>query len=96
MEIVLLERVEKLGQMGDVVSVKTGYARNCLLPQKKALRATKANLAMFESQRKEIEARNLEAKKEAEGVAKTLEGKHITPLRSDWRIKPALWLCNHP
>jgi len=81
MEIVLLERVEKLGQMGDVVKVKAGYARNCLLPQKKALRATKANLAVFESQRKEIEARNLEAKKEAEAVAKTLDGKHITLLR---------------
>ena len=69
MDIVLLERVAKLGQIGDVVSVKNGYARNFLLPQKKALRATKANMAIFEAQRKEIEANNLQAKTEAEAVA---------------------------
>jgi len=69
MEIILLERIGKLGQIGDVVSVKTGYARNYLLPQKKALRSNKANLAIFEAQRNEIEANNLEAKKEAEAVA---------------------------
>jgi len=69
MDIILLERVAKLGQIGDVVSVKNGYARNFLLPQRKALRATKANMAVFEAQRKEIEANNLQAKSEAEAVA---------------------------
>lgn len=69
MDIILLERVAKLGQIGDVVSVKNGFARNYLLPQKKALRATKANMAVFEAQRKEIEADNLKAKAEAEAVA---------------------------
>jgi len=69
MEIILLERVEKLGQIGDVVKVKPGFARNYLLPQKKALRATKANLAVFEKQRVQIEANNLELKAEAEKVA---------------------------
>lgn len=74
MEIILLERVENLGQMGDVVKVKNGFARNFLLPQKKALRATKSNIGHFESQRKEIEARNLEKRKEAETVATRMEG----------------------
>lgn len=69
MDIVLLERVAKLGQIGDVVSVKNGYARNFLLPQRKALRATKANMAVFEAQRKDIEANNLKAKSEAEAIA---------------------------
>ncbi|MDG1004676.1 MAG: 50S ribosomal protein L9 [Emcibacteraceae bacterium] len=68
MDIILLERVAKLGQIGDVVSVKNGFARNFLLPQKKALRATKANLAVFEVQRKDIEANNLVAKSEAEAL----------------------------
>ena len=74
MEIILLERVRKLGQIGDVVTVKNGYARNFLLPQKKALRSTKANLAYFETQRAEIEARNLVAKTEAESVSTKLDG----------------------
>ncbi len=74
MEIILLERVRKLGQIGDIVTVKNGYARNFLLPQKKALRSTKANLAFFETQRAEIETRNLEAKTEAEAVSNKLEG----------------------
>ena len=65
MQFVLLERVEKLGQMGEVVTVKDGYARNYLLPQGKALRSTKANLARFERERAQLEARNLEMKKEA-------------------------------
>lgn len=65
MEVVLLERVEKLGQMGDVVSVKDGYGRNFLLPKGKALRATKGNLARFEAEKVHLEARNLELKKEA-------------------------------
>lgn len=74
MEIILLERVRKLGQIGDTVTVKDGYARNFLLPQKKALRSNKANRAFFETQRVEIETRNLEAKSEAEAVAVKLEG----------------------
>ena len=73
MELILLERVEKLGQMGDVVKVKPGYARNYLLPQKKALRATKANMESFESQRGHLEATNLERRTEAEAVAAKME-----------------------
>ncbi|ACI98978.1 MULTISPECIES: 50S ribosomal protein L9 [Rhodospirillales] len=69
MDVILLERVEKLGQMGQVVKVKPGFARNFLLPQKKALRATKENLAYFETQKARLEARNLELRKEAEQVA---------------------------
>jgi large subunit ribosomal protein L9 len=68
MNLILLERVPKLGQMGDVVKVKPGFARNFLLPQKKALRATKDNIAYFESQRKVLEAQNLERREEAEKV----------------------------
>ncbi len=82
MEVVLLERVAKLGQIGEVVRVKVGYARNFLLPQGKALRATKANLVRFEAQRAQIEARNLELKKEAESVAETLDGQSFVVLRS--------------
>lgn len=81
MQVVLLERVEKLGQMGDVVSVKEGFGRNFLLPQHKALRATKANLVRFESQRAQLEARNLELKKEAEAVAAKLDGQIFVVIR---------------
>jgi len=81
MQVVLLERVEKLGQMGDVVSVKEGFGRNFLLPQHKALRATKANLARFEIQRAQLEARNLELKKEAEAVAAKLNGQVFVVIR---------------
>ncbi len=81
MQIILLERVEKLGQMGDVVTVKNGYARNYLLPNKKALRATAANQKVFDSQKKEIETANLKAKKEAEAVAKKMDGVSVTLLR---------------
>ena len=81
MQVVLLERVEKLGQIGDVVKVKDGFARNYLLPKKKALRATKANLAYFETQRVQLEARNLELKKEAEQVGGKLGGKTFVLLR---------------
>jgi len=69
MEVILMERIEKLGQMGDVVNVKPGFARNFLLPQKKAMRATEANRAQFETQRAQLEAVNLEKKSEAEAVA---------------------------
>ncbi|NOZ66462.1 MAG: 50S ribosomal protein L9 [Alphaproteobacteria bacterium] len=74
MEIILLERVRKLGQIGDTVTVKDGYARNFLLPQKKALRSNKTNRAYFETQRVQIETRNLEAKNEAEAVSAKLDG----------------------
>lgn len=73
MEVILLERVEKLGQMGQVVNVKPGFARNFLLPQKKAIRATKANLAGFEKQRAHLEAVNLERRKDAEVVAAKMD-----------------------
>lgn len=81
MQVVLLERIEKLGQMGDVVKVKDGFARNFLLPRKKALRATKDNLARFESQRAQLEARNLELRKEAEQVQGKLNGQSFIVLR---------------
>lgn len=81
MEIVLLQRVENLGQMGDVVTVKAGYARNFLIPGKKALRATKENLAYFETQRKTLEALNLQTKKDAEGVAAKMNDVTITIVR---------------
>lgn len=82
MDVILLERIAKLGQMGDVVTVKPGYARNFLLPQGKALRANKANMAHFESQRAHLEARNLERKKEAEAVAEKLDGTTYVAVRS--------------
>ena len=66
MDVILLERIEKLGQMGDIVTVKSGYARNFLLPQKKALRATDGNRVQFESQRTQLEAENLKRRQEAE------------------------------
>lgn len=81
MEVILMERIEKLGQMGDVVSVKPGFARNYLLPQKKALRATKDNLVRFERERSQLEAENLQRREEAERVAKDLEGLIVTVIR---------------
>jgi len=82
MEVILLQRIGRLGQMGDVVNVKDGYARNFLLPQKKALRATEDNRARFETQRAQLEANNLELKKEAEAVSAKLEGKIFVAIRS--------------
>lgn len=81
MEIVLLQRVEKLGQMGDVVRVRDGFARNFLLPQKKALRATKENLARFERERVHLEAHNLELRKEAEAVAVKMDNISVVIVR---------------
>jgi len=81
MEIILLERIERLGQMGDVVSVKDGYARNYLLPQKKALRANKANRAHFEEQRTQLVATNLEDQKEAQSVAEKIDGNQYVIIR---------------
>ncbi len=82
MDVILLERVAKLGQMGDVVSVKHGYARNFLLPQGKALRASKANLESFEDRKAQLETQNLESKGEAEAVAAKLDGKQFIVIRS--------------
>ncbi|MEO6340678.1 MAG: 50S ribosomal protein L9 [Caulobacteraceae bacterium] len=81
MKVVLLERVEKLGAIGDVVSVKDGFARNFLLPRSKALRATQANLKVFEGQRANIEARNAEAKVQAEKAGTKLDGSSYTLIR---------------
>ncbi len=81
MDVILLERIGRLGQMGDVVKVKNGYARNYLLPRGKALRATKEALKQFESQRAQLEARNLELKREAEAVAMKLDGQGFTAIR---------------
>ncbi len=81
MEIILLERVAKLGQMGDTVRVKDGFARNFLLPRGKALRATEANKKKFESQRVQLEARNLELKKEANAVHDKLDGRTFIIIR---------------
>jgi large subunit ribosomal protein L9 len=82
MEIILLERVAKLGQMGEVVSVKEGYARNFLLPQGKAMRVNPQNLARFEEQKAQLEARNLETRKEAEALGKRLDGQTFVVIRS--------------
>lgn len=82
MQVILLERVAKLGQMGDVVDVKNGYARNYLLPQGKALSASKANIETFENQKAQLEARNLETKKEAEDLAARLNGQQFVVIRS--------------
>jgi len=81
MEVILLERIEKLGQMGDVVTVKPGFARNFLLPQKKALRASDENRSYFESQRAQLEAENLERRKDAEAVASKIEVLNIVLTR---------------
>lgn len=81
MQVILLERVEKLGQMGQVVTVKPGYARNFLLPKKKALRATKENLVQFEQQKAQLEARNLRLREEAQYVAAKLKGQHVVLVR---------------
>jgi large subunit ribosomal protein L9 len=80
-ELILLERVEKLGQMGQVVKVRPGFARNYLLPQKKAMRATKDNLAYFETRRVQLEADNLARKADAEEVAKKIEGLSVVLIR---------------
>ena len=82
MEVILLERISRLGQMGETVKVKDGFARNFLLPQGKALRANEANKQKFEGQRAQLEARNLERKAEASKVAETLDGKSFVAVRS--------------
>jgi large subunit ribosomal protein L9 len=82
MEVILLERVAKLGQMGEVVRVRDGYARNFLLPQGKALRASEANVKRFESDKAQLEARNLETRQEAERMAGKLDGQQFVVIRS--------------
>ena len=82
MQVILLERVAKLGQMGDVVDVKSGYARNYLLPQGKAQTASEANIASFEARKAQLEAHNLETKKEAEDLAARLNGQQFIVIRS--------------
>lgn len=81
MQVVLLERIEKLGQMGDLVTVKSGFARNFLVPQGKAMRATKANLAEFERRKVELEAANLKRRDEAEAASGKLDGKSVVIIR---------------
>jgi large subunit ribosomal protein L9 len=81
MQVILLERIEKLGQMGDVVAVKDGFARNYLVPQGKALRATKGNLAEFERRRVQLEAANLQRKEDATAAASKVDGRSVTILR---------------
>ena len=82
MDVILLERVAKLGQMGEVVKVKDGYARNFLLPQGKALRANASNIARFENDKAHLEARNLETRKEAEALGGKLDGQVFIVIRS--------------
>jgi large subunit ribosomal protein L9 len=82
MQVILLQRVAKLGQMGDVVNVKDGYGRNFLLPQGKALRANASNIASFEAKKMQLEAQNLETRKEAQVVADTLDGQTFVVIRS--------------
>ena len=82
MQIILLERVAKLGQMGEIVNVKDGYARNFLLPQGKGLRVNTANLARFEAEKAVLEARNLETRKEAESAAAKIDGQQFVVIRS--------------
>lgn len=82
MQVILLQRVAKLGQMGDVVKVKDGYARNYLLPQGKALRANDANIKSFEQRKAQLEAQNLETRKEAQAVAEKLDGQVFVVIRS--------------
>jgi large subunit ribosomal protein L9 len=82
MEVILLERVAKLGQMGEVVKVKDGYARNYLLPQGKALRANETNIKRFETEKAQLEARNLESRKEAEALSGKLDGQQFVVIRS--------------
>jgi large subunit ribosomal protein L9 len=81
MEVILLERIEKLGQMGDLVTVKPGFARNFLLPQKKAVTATNENKIEFENQRGHLEAQNIEQKSEAQKIASKLEGQKVIMIR---------------
>ncbi len=92
MQVILLERVENLGQMGEIVRVRAGYARNYLIPQKKAAPATEENQKRFEVQRAQLEARNLERRQEAEAVAEQTRRLERNLDPSGWRQRSALWL----
>ena len=96
MQVILLERIGRLGQMGDVVNVKDGFARNFLLPQGKALRATEANRKRFERDRSQLEARDLELKSEAQGVSAKLDGKSFVIIRQAGDTRSALRLGLDP
>ncbi len=96
MEVILLERVAKLGQMGETVKVRDGFARNFLLPRGKALRATKTNKERFETQRAQLEARNLERRKEAEAVGAKLERPELHHHPPGRRVRRALRLGLDP
>ena len=95
-ELILLQRVEKLGQMGEVVKVKPGYARNYLLPQPKAVRATKANRERFERERAQLEAQNLKRRDEAERVAERVHGLSVTLIRQAAEFGSAVRLGLEP
>ena len=90
MDVILLERMPNLGQMGDTVRVRDGFARNFLLPRGKALRATEGNKKRFETQRVELEARNLKQRGEAEKVGKKVDGRKLHRHPTSGRIRPAL------
>ena len=96
MQVILLERIGRLGQMGDVVTVKDGFARNFLLPQGKALRATEANRKRFERDKAQLEARDLELKTEAASVSSKLDGKSFIVIRQAGELRPALRLGLDP
>ena len=93
MQVILLQRVPKLGQMGEVVTVKDGYGRNYLLPQGKALRANAGNIKSFEVKKVQLEAVNLETRKEAEAVAATLEGQSALPKDLPKQSRPQSATC---
>ena len=95
MQVILLERIGRLGQMGDIVKVRPGFARNFLLPLGKAMRATKENMKHFEKERAQLEANNLLNKQEAEAVAAKLNGQRFTRHPASRRYRPALRLCVH-
>src|SRR4029453_736623 len=96
MDVILLERIEKLGQIGDVVSVKPGFARNFLLRRKKALRPTDDNKKRFEEQRAQIEATNLKRKQEAEKIAKKVDGIKIVVIRQAGQTGLLFGSAPHP
>ena len=96
MQVILLERVAKLGQMGDVVDVKPGFARNYLLPQGKAQTASESNIASFEARKAQLEARNLETKKEAEALGEKLAGQQFVVISIRFRWRQPLRLRHHP
>ena len=92
MNIILLERIEKLGQIGDLVTVKSGYARNYLLPQGKAVFASKENIKIFEDKKAQLEGENIERKKEAQTLSNSISFKEIVVIRAA-RVWSIVWVC---